>query len=379
MDRISKIVVLPGDGIGPEVTTEAVKVVKSTGLDCEIQEHSVGGEEYLKTGLSLSSDAIDAINESDAVLFGAVGHDLVPDEIARQPLVYLRMEKSTYANVRPLKTYHIGITEKRQTPRIDMVIIRDNSEGFSLNHDGKLLDTHGSDRRVITNFGAKRIIKYAFDYTRLNKRSKLTCVDQSGWLYSDKLFRRNFSQMSDDVSHFPTETLAVDVAAMMVSRNPERFDVIVTPNLYGDILTGVAVHNVGGVGMASSACIGNDFAFFEPVHGTAWDLAGKGIANPLASILSAKLMLEWLGLEKEAWFIDTSVKEVLSEGEILTPDLGGNSSTSDVGDAVAMRVAELERMRGSFEDYLLDISSSLISVEQLSVLQRGRSDVIHYE
>lgn len=379
MNRIPKIVVLPGDGIGPEVTTEAVKVVKSTGLDCEIQEHSVGGEEHLKTGISLSSDVIDAINECDAVLFGAVGHDLVPYEVARQPLVYLRMEKSTYANVRPLKTYHIGFTEKRRTPRIDMVIVRDNSEGFSLTHDGQLHDTYGSDRRIITNYGAKRIIKYAFDYTRLNRRRKLTCVDQSNWLYSDKLFRRNFSQMSDDISYVDTEAFPVDVAAMMVSRSPENFDVVVTPNLYGDILTGIVVHQIGGVGMAPSACIGKGFAFFEPVHGTAWDLAGKGIANPLASILSAKLMLEWLGLEKEAWFVETSVKEVLGEGEILTPDLGGDSSTSDVGDAVERRVAELERERGAFEDYLLDISSSLISVEQLSVLQRGRSDVIHYE
>jgi len=379
MDKIPKIVVLPGDGVGPEVTAEAVKVVKATGMDCEFLEYSVGGEEYLKTSISLSSDVIDAINECDAVLFGAVGHDLVPYEVARQPLVYLRMEKSTYANVRPLKTYHIGFTDERQTPRIDMVIIRDNSEGFSLTHDGKLLDTHGSDRRIITKYGAKRIIKYALDYTRLNKRKKLTCVDQSNWLYSDKQFRKSFSQMSDTISDIYTEAFPVDVAAMMVSRNPERFDVIVTPNLYGDILTGVAVHKVGGVGMAPSACVGKEFAFFEPVHGTAWDLAGKGIANPVASILSAKLMLEWLGLEKEAWFVETSVKEVLSEGEILTPDLGGDSSTSDVGDAVARRVAGLERERGAFEDYLLDISSSLISVEQFSVLQRGRSDVIHYE
>jgi isocitrate/isopropylmalate dehydrogenase len=379
MDRIPKIVVLPGDGIGPEVTTEAVKVVKSTGLDCEILEYSIGGEEYLKTGLSLSSDVIDAINECDAVLFGAVGHDLVPYEIARQPLVYLRMEKSTYANVRPLKTYHIGTTWCKPKPRIDMVIIRDNSEGFSLTHEGELIDEMGSDRRIITNYGAKRIINYAFDYAQVNRRSKITGVDQSNWLYSDKIFRKNFRDVSEKCSQLHTEAFPVDSAAMMVSRSPEDFDVVVTPNLYGDILTGIVVHKIGGVGMAPSACVGKNFAYFEPVHGTAWDLAGKGIANPLASILSAKLMLEWLGLENEAWYVETSVKEVLSEGEVLTPDLGGDSCTSDVGDAVARRVAELEHERGAFEGYLLDISSNLISIEQFSVHQLRRTDVIQHE
>ena len=194
----------------------------------------------------------------------------------------------------------------------------------------------------------------------------VTCVDQSNWIYSDKMFRRNFTQMDEKISSVHTETLPVDVAAMMMSRNPERFDVIVTPNLYGDILTGVVVHNVGGVGMAPSACIGNYFAFFEPVHGTAWDLAGEGVANPVASILSARLMLDWLGCEKEAWFVETSVREVLSDSGVLTPDLGGDAGTSDVGDAIAGRVAELERERGTFEEYLMDINSNLISLMQMS-------------
>ena len=127
----------------------------------------------------------------------------------------------------------------------------------------------------------------------------------------------------------------VDVAAMNLANQPDMFDVIVTPDIYGDILSGIAISHTGGVGMAPSACIGENFAFFEPIHGTAWDIAGKGIANPIASILSAKLMLEWLGQEKEAQMIENAVSTVLEEGKVRTPDIGGNSSTSEVGEAIA--------------------------------------------
>lgn len=168
MGKTAKIVVLPGDGIGKEVIAESIKVLKATGADCEFLEYSVGGEEYLNNDTSLPLKAIDAINSSDAVLFGAVGHELVPDQISRQPLIYLRMEKSTFANVRPLKNYRIDRNKGAPNSDIDIVIIRDNSEGFSLKHDGQLDDNMDSDRRIITNYGAKRIIKYAFDYAGVN-------------------------------------------------------------------------------------------------------------------------------------------------------------------------------------------------------------------
>jgi len=248
---------------------------------------------------------------------------------------------------------------------IDLAIIRDNSEGFSLMHTGSLGNTIGSDRRVITDFGAKRIIKYAFEYAEKNHRKKVTCVDHSNWLFSDKLFRKNFILISERNPGVETEHLQVDVAAMMLARHPEDFDVIVTPDIYGDILSGVAISNIGGVGLAPSACIGDNFAFFEPIHGTAWDIAGQNVANPIASILSAKLMLEYLGYRDESLMIDLAVSEVLSDGKVRTPDIGGRSTTSEVGDAIAERIIELNNERKKYRDHLSQLRAEMNIDESL--------------
>lgn len=377
MAKTHKIAVLPGDGIGPEVTAEAVKVIEATGLSFEYLECSVGGQEYLRNREPLPDEAIDMVNESDVVLLGAVGHELVPDHISRQVLIFLRMEKDTYANLRPLKTFAVGkIDNEHATNDIDTVIIRDNSEGFSLTHEGRLESSVGMDKRIITNFGAKRIIKYAYKYAEERRSKNVTCICQHKWLYSDLLFRKNFLEVSKNNSSVASEVLPVDVAAMMISRSPEEFDIIVTPNLYGDILTGIFVSKIGGVGMAPSACIGDNFAYFESVHGAAWDIVGSGVANPVASILSAGLMLQWLGEKKEAWYVETAVKEMLVEGVILTPDLGGHSSTSDLGNDVARRVLDMEAERREFESQLVDMSEVLMSSERASIDKYKRTDII---
>ena len=344
MARKYKIAVMPGDGIGPEVTAEAVKVLKATDLNFEFLPCSVGGRAYLDMGDPLPPEAVEACDEADAVLFGAVGHDYAPYEIPRKVLVYLRVEKDAYANLRPLKLYPGLYTPLRRNLKgIDLVIVRDNSEGFSLDHSGLLGNSMGTDRRVITQFGAQRIIKFAFDYAVKKGRRKVTCIDHSNWLFSDKLFRSVFNEIADRYPSVRWGCRHVDVAAMMLARNPGSFDVIVTPDIYGDILSGVVIGLIGGVGMAPSACIGDNFAFFEPVHGTAWDLAGKEIANPIASILSAKLMVEWLKEDETAQLIDDAVRGVLAEGEVRTRDLGGSSKTSEVGDTVAAKVMEMSR------------------------------------
>jgi len=179
---------------------------------------------------------------------------------------------------------------------------------------------------------------FGFRYAVDEGRNRVACVDQSNWLYSDKLFRSAFESVADRYPGLEKEYVSVDVAAMMQAQDPSRFDVVVTPDIYGDILSGYAVGLIGGVGLAPSACIGDTFAFFEPIHGTAWDLAGMGVANPIASILSAKLMLKWLGRGEEAGAIEAAVCAVLREGKVRTPDLGGSSSTSQVGSAVAAYV-----------------------------------------
>jgi len=335
-----KIAVMPGDGIGPEVIKESEKVLQATDLNIEFLHCDIGGTAYLKNGDPLPPESMQACKESDAVLFGAVGHDYVSYEIPRKVLIYLRLEKDAYANIRPLKLYP-GILRHRlnQKPKeIDLVIVRDNAEGFSLQHSGFMGKTLGTDRRVITQYGAQRIIKYAYNYTIKDNRRKITCVDQSHWLYSDKFFRSVFKDISEKYPTLDNDYQHVDVAAMLLAGNPENFDVIVTPDIYGDILSAVVISSIGGVGMAPSACIGDNFAFFEPIHGTAWDIAGKDIANPMASILSAKLMLEYLNEMKTAQLIENAVSMVLAEGQIRTQDIGGHSTTSEVGDAIAKKV-----------------------------------------
>jgi isocitrate/isopropylmalate dehydrogenase len=163
---------------------------------------------------------------------------------------------------------------------------------------------------------------------------------------------------------------------MMLSRDPERFQIIVAPNLYGDILSGIAASKIGGVGMAPSGCVGKNFAYFEPVHGTAWDLAGKNIANPIASILSAGMLLGWLGETTGAWYVESAVREVLFEGKVLTADLGGVCSTSSVGDAIAEKIIEIESERRALKEELFKVSDNLIQSEKDSVEQYRREDVL---
>jgi isocitrate/isopropylmalate dehydrogenase len=335
------IAVLPGDGVGPEVTGEAIKVLNATGLDLEFVECTVGGKAYLVEGTPLPQEAKDACEEADAVLFGAVGHDYAPYGIPRKVLSYLRMEKGAYANVRPLKLYPgVKGSNRCGIADVDVVIIRDNAEGMALEHEGYMWKDGGVDKRVITSFGSKKIIHYAMEYALHEDRQRVSCVDQSNWLYSDKIFRNIFNEVSQEYKQLKTDRVNVDVAAMMQVQNPRSFDVIVAPDLFGDIFSGVVVGQIGSVGLAPSACIGEDFAFFEPIHGTAWDIAGEGVVNPIASILSGKLMLEWLDRRKEALKIEAAVTRVLYEGSVKPKDLGGDSGTSKVGDAVAEYVID---------------------------------------
>ena len=338
-----KVAVLPGDGIGPEVTDEAVKVLNATDVNFELLYCDIGGSAYLRNGDPLPPESIEACKEADAVLFGAVGHDYVSYDIPRRVLIHLRLDNDAYANVRPLKQYPLRGEEAHPNEKrdIDLVIIRDNAEGFSLQHSGMLAKTLGTDRRVITQYGAQRIIKFAIEYALENQRKHITCVDQSHWLYSDKFFRSVFDQLLEKHTILERDHQHVDIAAMMLSSHPQDFDLIVTPDIYGDILSAVVINKVGGVGMAPSACIGDNFAYFEPIHGTAWDISGKGIANPIASILSAKLMLEYLGEKQDARIVENAVASLVAEGKTLTMDLGGDSSTSAVGDALVSKIREI--------------------------------------
>ncbi len=336
MSRSYEIAIWPGDGIGPEVTAEAVKVLEATDVSFEFIEGIVGGKAYVEFGDPLPDEARDACEETDALLLGAVGQGYAPYDVPRKVMTYLRVEKNAYANVRPLKLYD-GVKTGALVPDsgLDVVIVRDNSEGFALRHEGYYWDDKGYDKRVITRVGAERIAFFAFALALKNGRRKVSCVDMSHWLFSDRLFRKGFESVSERYPTVEKDFVSVDVAAMLQVQIPGFFDVVVAPDTHGHILSGIVIGQTGGIGLAPSACIGDDFAFFEPVHGVALDIAGRGIANPIASILSAKLMLEWLGEVDEARRVEAAVASVLVEGSVRTLDLGGGSSTMEVGDEVA--------------------------------------------
>jgi 3-isopropylmalate dehydrogenase len=336
LGRSFKIAVWPGDGIGPEVTAEAVKVLDATDVGFEFVEGTVGGRAYVEFGDPLPDEAKEVCEKTDALLLGAVGQDYAPYDVPRKVMTYLRVEKNAYANVRPLKLYE-GVSTGALVANsgLDVVVVRDNSEGFALHHEGYYWEDKGYDKRIITRLGAERIAVFAFIHALRNGRRKVSCVDQSNWLFSDRLFRKGFENVSVRYPSLERDFVSVDVAAMLQVQSPGFFDLVVAPDIHGDILSGIVIGQTGGVGLAPSACIGDEFAFFEPVHGIALEIAGKGIANPIASILSAKLMLEWLGEVSEAQRVEAAVASVLAEGRVRTPDLGGGSSTVDLGNAVA--------------------------------------------
>ncbi len=346
MKRQHKVAVWPGDGIGPEVTRESVKVLEATDVDYEFIEGTVGGRAYVEYGDPLPPMAMEVCDEVDALLFGAVATDYALYGVPRKVITYLRVDRDAYANVRPIKLYP-GVYPPHYTPHLDdldVVVVRENSEGFALRHEGYLWEDKGVDERVITQFGAQRIAMFACNYAVKEGRSKVSCVDQSGWLYGDRKFRSAFKTVAEKYRTVQKDYVNVDVAAMMMVQDPNAFDVIVAPDIYGDILSGILIGQIGGVGLAPSACIGDNFAFFEPIHGIALDITGKGVANPIAAILSGKLMLHWLGEDEEADKIEAAVASVLREGKVRTPDLGGSSSTSEMGDAIVEKVE-----RGEFE------------------------------
>jgi len=331
-----KIAVLPGDGIGPEVVAEAVKVLDALDLGFEYLYSDVGSTAFTKTGNSFPVEAQEACEEAHAVLLGAVGQNYGPFGIPKRVTHYLRFERRAFVSIRPLKLFPRIYEEedKRSNWEIDIIIVKDNLEGFALNHKGKLWDGDGLDERRITKEGAQHIIDYCYSIAVKGDRKRVTCIDAHNLLYSDKVFRGVFQNTSKKYPEFKNESMSVTIASTLLASNPGRFDVIVTPNIFGEIITGIIIGQIGGVGLAPSANIGEDFAYFEPVHGTAWDIAGKGLANPIGAILSGKMMLDWLEISDKAWLIEEAIKAVLAGGDVRTLDLGGNSSTEEMGNAI---------------------------------------------
>jgi 3-isopropylmalate dehydrogenase len=335
-----RIAILPGDGVGPEVVAEAVRAIgKVPGLDYVFEEFSVGAGEYLRSGSPLPEETYQRILEFDAVLLGAMGLPGVrwPSGIEMTPQLDLRERMDLYCGLRPIRLYHASHSplKGRRAGEINLMIVRENTEG--LFHSRLVpLDReadYAEDRMRITRRGAERVCRSAFEQAR-RRSGRVALVDKANVLPSMAYFRMIFDEVAEANPDIEAGRIYVDAMALYLVQCPERFDVLVTENMFGDILSDLAAGLVGGMGMAPSADIGELYGVFQPSHGSAPDIAGQGIANPVATILSAAMMLEWLGapVEREgAQKIRRAVETVLSREGAGTRDLGGRMSTSELG------------------------------------------------
>lgn len=349
-----RIAVLPGDGIGPEVMDATLHVLRGTGLRIDYDTHDFGADHYRRTGVALPQRVVDDCIAADAVLFGAIGLPDVrlPDNTEIQPvmMVGLRRALDLYAAVRPIKLFPGLATPLKDVGKgIDFIILRENLEGLFASFGGGCLvgDELASDSLIITRKGTERIVEYAFHLAERRKGRPLdgkrlvTCVDKANIFRSYAFFRKIFFEVAARHPTIATEAFYVDAASMYLVQKPQAFDVLVMENQFGDILSDLGAGLVGGLGIAPSAEIGPKHGLFQPSHGTAPTIAGKDLANPLAMILSAAMMLDWLGEKHHdadattaGQRIENAVAHVIREGKTLTPDLGGQSGTRAVGDAV---------------------------------------------
>jgi 3-isopropylmalate dehydrogenase len=347
-----QIAVLPGDGIGPDVTAEAVRVLRAVerllpGARFHLTEYSVGAGEYLRSGNPLPDATMDACTKAHAILLGAMGLPDVrwPSGTEMAPQLDLREQLDLYAGLRPCRLYHENDTplKGRRAGEIDLVVVRENTEGLFFGRK-KIHDMDGIeviDPLRISRHGAARICRAAFELARTRRR-KVTLIDKANVLPSMVYFRSVFLDVAQSYPDVEAETLYIDATALYLVQRPDKFDVLVTENMFGDILSDLTAGIVGGMGMAPSADIGDRRAVFQPSHGSAPDIAGRGIANPVATILSAAMMLEWLPGEetsKGAQRIYRAVEEVLSDPSARTADLNGSLSTQEMGRRIADAVA----------------------------------------
>jgi tartrate dehydrogenase/decarboxylase / D-malate dehydrogenase len=354
-----RIALIPGDGIGPEVVSAAVRVSDAAlardGSACEWVQLPWGTEYHLRHGCTMPEDGLGQLRGFDAILLGAVGDPRVPDTVTLQELIFpIRRTFEQYLNLRPCRLLP-GITSplRRERP-IDLLIARENTEGEYANvggwmHRGTAQEV-ALQTNVFTRRGCERIIRAAFHLAR-GRRQLLTSITKSNaQAYSMSLWDESFRAVAREFPDVATETLFVDAAAMDLVRRPEHFDVIVGSNLFGDILSDLGAAVVGGLGVTPSGNINPERSapsMFEPVHGSAPDIAGKGVANPTAAVLSAAMMFEHLGLTPCARLIESAVMTVLRDKRVATPDLGGTASTSEMTDALVAAVTDQSAVPGA--------------------------------
>jgi 3-isopropylmalate dehydrogenase len=349
---MKRVALIPGDGIGIEVTRQAARVIevlRAGGEPIETEEFDFGADRYLRTGVAITNEEMARLgNEFDAIFLGAIGDPRVEDNAhARAILLGLRFSLDLFINLRPVRLFDPALSPLRdvEPSDIDMVIFRENTEGVYVGMGGLL--RRGTPQEVAiqedinTRFGVERIVRAAFEFARARGRSSVTLTDKANAMpHAGDLWRRVFKAVAGEYPEIGNRAVYADALALDLVLNPARYDVIVAPNLFGDLLSDLAAAIAGGLGIAPSANLhpGRP-GLYEPVHGSAPDIAGTNRANPLAAILTVALMLENLGLVQAARRVEAAVEGAIRERR-LTPDLGGTLGTEEVGEWVCERITD---------------------------------------
>ena len=353
--REYQIAVIPGDGVGPEITREAIKVLKTIadkqGFKFKLINYDFGAERYLKTKETLPDSALEELKQMDAIYLGAVGDPRVePGILEKGILLKLRFGLDQYINLRPVKLYPgVWTPLKDKGPEdIDFVVVRENTEGLYLGVGGFVKkdtpDEVAVQEMVNTRKGVERCIRYAFEYTRKrNKRRKLTLCDKANVLtYAHDLWRRTFKRVGDEYPDIEKDFAFVDATCMWMIKNPEWFDVIVTCNMFGDIITDLGAIIQGGLGIAAGANINPEgVSMFEPIHGSAPKYAGKNVINPLAAISAMQMLLDNIGEKKAAEIVEKAIVKTLTSGKLKDLSTRSGAKTDEIGNMVIDNILSL--------------------------------------
>jgi tartrate dehydrogenase/decarboxylase/D-malate dehydrogenase len=347
------IAVIAGDGIGKEVVPEGIRALEAAGRRFNFQMHwhafDWSCETYIHTGKMMPDDGLRQLRPFDAIFLGAVGHPSVPDHVSLWGLLIpIRRAFRQYVNLRPVRLFD-GIEsplKKWKAGQIDFTIVRENNEGEYSNIGGRLYegtdDEMAVQQTVFTRRGVNRVLRFAFELARNRKKHLTSATKSNGIIHTMPFWDECFRSMAAEFPDIRTDQFHIDILTAHFVRNPHWFDVVVGSNLFGDILSDLGPAVVGSIGIAPSANLNpkNEFpSMFEPVHGSAPDIAGKGVANPIGQIWSGAMMLRHLGLTEAADAIESAIADVLAERSVRTPDIGGTASTRELGSAIASRVS----------------------------------------
>jgi len=325
-----KITLIPGDGIGPEVTGATISVLRATGFEADWETFVVGAESISRGGDPLPQELIDSIKRNKIALKGPVATPIGTGFVSSN--VRLRKALDLYANLRPIKSLK-GVPSRYED--VDLIVVRENTEDLYSGLEHEVVPGVVESLKIITDKASRRIARFALEFARREGRKKVTAVHKANIMkLSDGLFLRCFREVAEEYPEIQADDLIVDNCCMQLVVNPTQFDILLLENLYGDIVSDLGAGLIGGLGVAPGANIGEEIAVFEAVHGAAPSIAGRGIANPTALLLSAVLMLKHLNERERASRIQTALEKVFAEGKVLTRDLGGQASTLEFTESI---------------------------------------------